>query len=213
MSKNKKNRSANAGPTVTRRLLPWIILALALFVIGLIVAQLNIGDEEPVTVVEEAGPQAVRDILLYFASPDAYTLVAENATINDCDQDEVCLKDTVQALIAGPQGDLTAVLPDRVALLGVTVDDSLVTLDFSKDFIAGHPGGTQSELLTVYALADTLTVNFPHLRQMRILVEGTAIETIKGHVDLRQPIYPDFSFVEEGVAPRGNVDAAPVDRE
>jgi len=50
-------------------------------------------------------------------------------------------------------------------------------------------------LLTVYALANTVAVNFPHLRQLRILVEGAAVETLKGHVDLRQPLVPDFSLV------------------
>jgi hypothetical protein len=29
-------------------------------------------------------------------------------------------------------------------------------------------------------------------------VEGTPVATLKGHVDLRQPINPDFSLVEEG---------------
>jgi hypothetical protein len=50
-------------------------------------------------------------------------------------------------------------------------------------------------LLTVYALADTVAVNFPHLRQLRILIEGGAVETLKGHVDLRQPLAPDFSLI------------------
>jgi hypothetical protein len=76
-----------------------------------------------------------------------------------------------------------------------------VNVDFSQELISAHPGGTQSELLTIYGLADTLAVNFPHLRQMRVLVDGVPVATLKGHVDLRQPISPDFSLVEEGMAP------------
>jgi spore germination protein GerM len=123
--------------------------------------------------------------------------------------EEDCLREMVQALIAGPQGDLAPILPEQVALRDLVVDGSLVSLDFSHELIAAHPGGTQSELLTTYGLADTLAVNFPHLRQMQILVEGTVAATLKGHVDLRQPISPDFSLVEEGLAPAGKMISLP----
>ena len=105
------------------------------------------------------------------------------------------------------------ILPASVVLRGVTVVDSLVKIDFSQELIAAHPGGTQSELLTVYGLADTLTVNFPHLRQVQVLVEGAPVSTLKGHVDLRQPINPDFSLVEEGLAPVGDVTNLPAERD
>jgi len=50
-----------------------------------------------------------------------------------------------------------------------------------------------SELLTVQALANTLAANFPHIRQIRILIEGEPVQTLKGHVDLRGPIAAEFS--------------------
>jgi hypothetical protein len=62
-------------------------------------------------------------------------------------------------------------------------------------------------------LADTLAVNFPHLRQVLIKVEGASVTTLKGHVDLRQPIIPDFSLVEEGLAPVGKMSGLPAGRE
>ena len=117
------------------------------------------------------------------------------------------MKETVQALIAGPSapGEMVPILPSRTVLRELTVVDSLAQVDFSSELIDAHPGGTQSELLTIYGLTDTLTANFPHLRQVRILVEGVPVATLKGHVDLRQPVYPDFSFVEEGTAPIGSI--------
>jgi hypothetical protein len=48
--------------------------------------------------------------------------------------------------------------------------------------------------LTAYGLANTLVVNFPHIRQVRLLVEGRPLETLKGHVDLREPLPADFSL-------------------
>ena len=146
---------------------------------------------------------------LYFAVKDASHLVAETREVAGCMVEEDCLRAAVEALIAGPSGSLDQVLPDKTLLLGLQVEGSLVTLDFSDDLVNGHPGGTQSELLTVYALTDTLAVNFPHLRQVRILVEGEPIETLKGHVDLRQPVSADFSLVEEISSPAGDLSNVP----
>jgi len=155
-------------------------------------------------------PLLQREIILYFSAEDGSHLVAETCEIEECTAEEDCLRAAVQALIAGPTGSLVEVLPANTSLLGLQIDGPLVSIDFSADMVNGHPGGTQSELLTVYALTNTLTVNFPHLRQVRILVEGVPVETLKGHVDLRQPVSPDYSLVEEMSAPAGDLSNVPV---
>lgn len=185
-----------------------------LFFVGLMVAHFkdrDVSSKPPVVV--EASPQLSREVVLYFASVDGQVLVAETRKINECQLDEDCLRDTVQALIAGPESSLVPILPARVELRGVAVAGTLVSVDFSQQLISSHPGGTQSELLTIYGLADTLAVNFPHLRQMQILVDGAPVATLKGHVDLRQPINPDFSLVQEGAAPVGKMTNLPAGRE
>ena len=69
-----------------------------------------------------------------------------------------------------------------------------MTLDFNARLVNGHPGGSLSELLTVYALVDSVSANFPHLRQVRLLVDGQPRETLKGHIDISQPVAADFSW-------------------
>lgn len=193
-----------------KSLILWGALAMLVFVVGLVVAYLKTTEapQAPPSVVETSAEKA-REVILYFASVGGQALVAETRDIAECQQDEDCLRDTVRALIAGSQGELAAILPAQVVLKDVSVEGSLVNVDFSQELISAHPGGTQSELLTIYGLADTLAVNFPHLRQMRVLVDGAPIATLKGHVDLRQPINPDFSLVEEGTAPVGSILSLP----
>lgn len=182
-----------------KKLILWGVLIVLLVCVGLLFGYFKTSEApHTVAVVEETSSQQTREVILYFASVDGRTLVAETREINECQREEDCLSDTVRALIAGPETGLAPILPAGAELRGIAVTDSLVSVDFSKELIAAHPGGTQSELLTVYGLADTLAVNFPHLRQVQILVEGTPVATLKGHVDLRQPINPDFSLVEEG---------------
>ena len=205
-----KNHQIQKQKSLGRKLTPWLILIAILFVVGLVIGTLQTGKapEEVIPAVDVPSSVA-REVLLYFASADGQTLLAEPRQIAGCELDEDCMTSTVQALIAGPSADMVPILPPRATLRGLTVDGSLVKVDFSRELIDAHPGGTQSELLTVYGLADTLTVNFPHLRQVQILVEGEPVATLKGHVDLRQPVYPDFSFVEEGVAPLGRMNSLP----
>jgi spore germination protein GerM len=202
----QKNQQVPKPKLLGRQLLPWFILIAILFVVGLVVGTLQTGEEpEEVVPAVDAPPSVAREVILYFSSGDGQTLLAESRQITGCELDEDCLSETVRALIAGPSAEMVPILPARTTLRNLTVDGSLVTVDFSRDLIDAHPGGTQSELLTVYGLTDTLTVNFPHLRQVQILVEGAPVATLKGHVDLRRPVYPDFSFVEEGTAPAGSM--------
>lgn len=206
-------RKSQQQPWRKRLVLFGVLLALV-FCIGLVVGYLKprpTSPEAPLAV--DTSAPLTRDVVLYFASLDGQNLVAEARPINECQLDEDCLRDTLQALIAGPQSELAPILPAQVTLRAVTVVDSLVSIDFSQELIAAHPGGTQSELLTVYGLADTLAVNFPHLRQVQVLVEGAPVATLRGHVDLRQPINPDFSLVEEGLAPIGAMHSLPAGRD
>lgn len=160
-----------------------------------------------VAVVEES--LEPREVTLYFAAADASHLVPEIRLITECETEDDCLRAVIEALIAGPRDGSAQVLPSKTALLGLQVHGSLVAVDFSDTLVNGHPGGTQSELLTVYALANTLAVNFPHLRQVSILVDGASLATLKGHVDLSLPITPDFSLVREMSSPGGDLSEVP----
>lgn len=192
----------------------WGSLVALILCVGLVIGYFNREDGPRTTpVAENALPQQSREVILYFAAADGQTLVAETRAINECQRDKDCLRETVEALIAGPQTDLVPILPAQVVLRDISVADSLISADFSQELIDAHPGGTQSELLTIYGLVDTLTVNFPHLRKLQILVDGVPVATLKGHLDLRQPINPDFSMVEEGLAPAGKMINLPVGRD
>lgn len=154
------------------------------------------------SVVRAEKERVPRDVILYFSSVDGPFLLAESRQMEGCLEEETCLADTVSALIAGPQTDLVPVLPQQTLLRQVSVEGGNATLDFSSDIIKAHPGGSASELLTVYSLANTVAVNFPHIREVKLLVEGNPVDTLKGHVDLRGTIKADFQYtrtVEESL--------------
>jgi len=137
-----------------------------------------------------------RDVILYFTLVQEPVLYPETRQIAGCEGELACLEGVVAALTAGPQGEvgMVRVLPEGTALLSASIDEELVTLDFNARLIQGHPGGSMAELLTVYGVVDTVAANFPHLRQVRFLVDGEPVETLKGHVDISQPVKTDFSW-------------------
>ena len=93
---------------------------------------------------------------------------------------------------------------DKPLLQAIPADTKLRTLfitdtgdafvDFSPELSAKHPGGSLSELLTVYAIVDTLTVNLPAIVRVQILVDGKEVDTLAGHVDLRRPLVKNLTW-------------------
>jgi len=69
-------------------------------------------------------------------------------------------------------------------------------VDLSREAVTAHPGGTLNELLTVYTIVNALTVNLPAVKSVQILIDGKEVETLAGHVDLRQPLAKNLALVQ-----------------
>ncbi len=149
----------------------------------------------------ESARMVQKDVSLYFASDDGEYLVSETRQVS-CSGESGCVRAIVDALISGPVLEGSPVLPAKSRIRDVRIEEGTAILDFGPELQAGHPGGSQSELLTVYALANSVAVNFPHLRQVAVTVNGAQVETLKGHVDLRRPLIADFTFARQSVEER-----------
>jgi hypothetical protein len=73
-------------------------------------------------------------------------------------------------------------------------------VDLSGDVASAHPGGSLTELLTVYAIVNAITTNLPAVQRVQILVEGKEVDTIAGHVDVRRPLERDSTLVRDSEA-------------
>ncbi len=144
-------------------------------------------------IVAQLPPRLVQ---LYFASPDGTALAVESREIPGCNDEAMCIKELLEALVAGPEQEAVAVLPKETQILSVGVENDLVRVDFSRHLSDFHPGGNLSELLTIYSLIDTLNENFSYLRQLQILIEGDVRQTLKGHARVDQPVTVDFALVQ-----------------
>ena len=85
--------------------------------------------------------------------------------------------------------------PEGTKVEDVTIKDKSAYVSFNRTLVDLHPGGSASEMMTIYSLTNTVTRNIPQLTSVKILVEGKEIETIKGHIDARSPFVANLELI------------------
>jgi len=135
---------------------------------------------------------------LYFGTEDASGVAREVRWLPEAAETlEERVEMLVEALIDGPRTlQLVASIPPGTRLRSVRIDGDLVTLDFSAEIAANHPGGSAGELTTVYSVVNTLT-EVEGVRAVQWLVEGRVVESLAGHMDLTRPIGRNESLIVE----------------
>jgi spore germination protein GerM len=104
-------------------------------------------------------------------------------------------RQTVYELCRGPLNHaLFPTLPKNTKLLDINIKDGLCTVNFSRELITAHSGGSGAENLTVYSIVNTLT-QFNSVERVQILVEGKKVETIAGHLDVSSPLERDNELI------------------
>jgi len=105
-------------------------------------------------------------------------------------------KQVILELIKGPEHDHLPSLPSTTKLREIFItDDGTAYIDFSKEIYQQHPGGSEAEIISIYAIVNSLTYNFPQIKKVQILIEGLEKETLNGHIDLTKPFSPRFNLI------------------
>jgi len=148
--------------------------------------------------VEKKGiPKEKKVITLYFSEPEGEYLVGEKREISRRDTVEEEAKELVIELIKGPKSTLIPTVPFKTRLLTIRIDEGGVAkVNFDQTLSKEHPGGSSAEMMTVYSIVNSLTVNFPTIQRVQFLVEGEQIETIAGHLSLKQPVSSKLDLVK-----------------
>lgn len=133
-------------------------------------------------------------VTLYFANSEGDMLVPEVRTISEV---AGIARATLEELLKGPQAkNLAPTIPADTRLRDIDIHDGVATVDFSREFVDNHWGGSSGELLTVYSVVDVLT-QFPTVNKVQFLVEGQKVETLAGHMDLAQPVMRNTEYITD----------------
>ena len=173
-------------------------LLLAFVVFAVVVGALVFRKYETATRKVEPPPQAAPAgtvvVTLFFASADGDKLVREGREVEIEESVEESVESVVDELIRGPLGSLAPTLPSNTKLLGVRLKGELAELDFGPELLEGIPAGSSAEMVAAYSIVDTVVTNFPQVKAVQFLVEGAVPQSLKGHLDLRAPLAPDFEL-------------------
>jgi spore germination protein GerM len=136
---------------------------------------------------------------LFFGAPDGQSLAPMRRDValaeGVVDQGRQILAAQLSEV---PTAPFVSVIPAGTMLRAFYVTErGDAFVDLSADVVRGHPGGSQNELLTVYAIVNAVSANLPAVRRVQILVDGKEADTIAGHVDLRRPLTRNDSLVRE----------------
>jgi len=137
---------------------------------------------------------------LYFLDPESDFLVKETRLMPwEADDVEGHMRMIIGALLQGPKGALLPTIPPGTAVRAISFrGEGLGVIDFSEELSQNHPGGSLAEMQTIYSIVNSLLLNIPSLKAVQILVEGEAPETLKGHIDCRNPFKADRSLIKTG---------------
>ncbi|MFQ5736889.1 MAG: GerMN domain-containing protein [Thermodesulfobacteriota bacterium] len=188
--KKRKKKKSNGGSGVKTV----IIAALITFIVGAFVVYKYTGKvshpRPHPTYMKGAGETKV--VSLYLTDADGLGLKPIKHRIKKAPIEKELL-DTVVALVEDPAGTI----PAGTRVLGVRVRQATAIVDFSSEIVKNHPGGSSGETQTIYSIVDTILLNFPEVKDVRILVEGKTKKTLAGHIDISLPLGPDTDIISK----------------
>jgi len=148
--------------------------------------QEEIKEPEPLT-------EETIEVNLYFSDPEEMYLVAEKRKIAKTSN---LIRQVVNELIEGTaNSNLYSTIPEGTIVNEVYIADDIVYVDLSESIATNHPGGSSSELMTIYSLVNTLT-EIPPIKGVQLLIEGDQRKSLAGHIDISMPLLRDEDWIK-----------------
>ncbi len=144
-------------------------------------------------------PSGARTAVLFFVA-DGSRLAREARELEPCNETAACVKNLLDELFNGPVGELDEALPEGAAFNTVQVAGDMAVIDLNRSFADDLPSGSSAEMLAVYSIVDTVCANFPHIARVRLTIDGAAEARLR-HLDLAEPLTPDYTLESGPIAP------------
>lgn len=135
---------------------------------------------------EIIGQEDLFDGFIYFADEDKLHLKSIKKQFpSNLDSHQLGIQ-IVKTLIEGPtETFLEPTWPEETRINSLFIADdgkAYVVLDVAS--VISENSDTMAELLAIYSMVNSLTVNIPEIKIVKILIQGNDAVTLGGHVDL-----------------------------
>jgi hypothetical protein len=133
---------------------------------------------------------------LFLAAPGGEHLVAVRREVPLASSAGDQGREIVTAQLEVTQAPLVSAIPPGTRLRAFYITEKGdAFVDLSPEAVTAHPGGSTTELLTIYSIVNAVTANLTTIRRVQILVDGKEVDTLAGHVDLRRALAQNSSIV------------------
>jgi len=187
-----------------RRYLPVAIgvLALGLLAWGVtsLLERLTTRTDEAAVVTSKPAPIETPHIsaTVFYATPEGDALMPIRREVPLADGIAAQGRQILMTQLETPVAPYISAIPTGTTLRAFYVTDKGDAFVDLSGISNGHPGGSLTELLTVYAIVNAVTANLPAVQRVQILVDGKEVDTIAGHVDIRRPLARSTALIREG---------------
>ncbi len=138
-------------------------------------------------------------VVLYFSDANERFLIPEKRYIPKENNPNEQAKEVVKALLDGSKGKLVNTFPEKVRLESVTIDEGQTAhVSFDNNLVLRHPGGSASEMATIYSLTNSLIKNISGIKKVKLLIAGKEIGSIKGHINTKLPFTMNKELLPPG---------------
>jgi spore germination protein GerM len=132
---------------------------------------------------------------VYFLDAKTDKLVSESCTMKDLPSEDRKAEEIIKILLNVPKNKkLISPIPKSTKLLGIKITNGLAYVDFSREFLTNHPGGSTSEIMTINSVVSSLIRNVPQIKEVQFLVEGKKFNTIAGHINCKSPFKNEIKY-------------------
>ena len=145
----------------------------------------------------EPVPQRKITATLFFVSEDGMSLVPVQREVAFAEPVVEQARQIAEAQIGAPVPPFASAIPAGTKLRAIFLSErGDLFVDLTGEVTARHTGGALDELFTVYAIVNAMTVTLPAISRVQILIDGKEVDTLAGHVDLRNPLSKNLSWVK-----------------
>ncbi len=128
----------------------------------------EITPEEEIT--EEQLRQTI--ITLYFLDPETYTLSPEARKIDSKELIDNPYEVLINLLIEGPKNeDLLGLIPEGTELNSAIIEDNILYIDFSEEFVKEQTLGQEQEEMILKSIVNTVT-ELTEVNKVAFLIDG-----------------------------------------
>lgn len=139
------------------------------------------------------GEKEFSAVLFYLNSEGRFTRIEKEIKGNDLIENRI--RNLIESLKVSTEG-LISTVPPETEVKDVIFSDGIVYLNLSGK-ILNSPHGTKEEMEFLYGIVNSISATFPEVRGVKFLVDGEEIETLWGHISLKEPLKPDYEVFEE----------------